>query len=213
MLQAELLASDPSLVHGFTTRTLSDDWRAICRHVGALGVARAAQVHGAGVLLATAPGPLGDGDAVVVTEPGLLAAVRVADCVPILLAGPGVVAAVHAGWRGTVALIAAEAVRRVCEVGSCEPDALRAVIGPCIAQASYEVGQEVLDAVRAVTDAPVIQGRHVDLKATNAALLRAAGVSRVQVLPEDTFTDPRFWSFRREGAAAGRQVGFIGLRS
>ena len=89
----------------------------------------------------------------------------------------------------------------------------RSSIGPSIALPSYEVGPEVLDAVRRLTDAPVIRGRHVDLKATNAALLEAAGVADIELLPQDTFRDEGLWSYRRDGPGAGRQVGFIGLRS
>ena len=210
MLRSRLLAGRHGLVHGFTTRVLSDDWEAIGAATGVPAIARAAQVHGAEVLEADEGGPLGEGDAILVTRPGVLAAVRVADCVPVLLAAPGGVCAVHAGWRGTVAGIVPGAVRRLCEATGCRAEQVLAAIGPCIAQRSYEVGEEVLAAVRNITDAPVIAGRHVDLKATNAALLAAAGVVHIDVLPQDTFTDPRLHSYRRDGAAAGRQVGVIG---
>ena len=212
MLHSRLLSSVPGLVHGFTTVDHSDDFDRIAAEVGCLGAARAHQIHGAEVLLATAAGPMGEGDAVLTSAPGVLAAVRVADCVPVLLAAPGAVCAVHAGWRGTVQSIVVRALERLCEHAGCSAEDVRAAIGPSIALASYEVGAEVLDAVRSVTDAPVIQGRHVDLKGTNAALLEAHGVTAIDILPHDTFTDPRLHSYRRSGAEAGRQVGFIGLR-
>ena len=87
------------------------------------------------------------GDAVVTDEPGLLLAVQVADCVPILLVEPRrrVVAAVHAGWRGTVKRITEKAVGVMRQRFGAEPERIRAALGPSIRRCCYEVGREVVE--------------------------------------------------------------------
>jgi len=86
----------------------TENWRRLLDDAGAPGPHRVAwlkQVHGDRVVEVTSPGgvtePVAEGDAAFTTEPDLVLAVRTADCVPVLLAGPGVVAAAHSGWRGT----------------------------------------------------------------------------------------------------------------
>jgi len=105
------------------------------------------QVHGAGVVVATAGGHLGDGDAIVTVTPGVQIAVRVADCAPIALLGDGVVGVVHAGWRGLAAGVIPAAVDAMQALGAAE---VRAVLGPCIRAECYEFGADDLDAVAAV---------------------------------------------------------------
>jgi YfiH family protein len=169
------------------------------------------QVHGARVVHARDADGRTEADAIVSDTPGVVVAVRVADCVPILLAAPGAVAAVHAGWRGTAADIARAALGELCALAGCRPDAVRAAIGPAICGACYEVGPDVIEAIGRVTPAGEgIDGRHVDLRTANAAILRAVGV-RVDTMHACTRCSPGYWSYRRDGAAGGRQVGAIRL--
>lgn len=168
---------------------------------GPLGMVR--QVHGNRVVEDADV----EADGILSTLPGRVVAVRVADCVPILLAAPGVVAAVHAGWRGTAANIARIAVAAV-RARSDGP--ISAVIGPCICGGCYEVGDEVIEAVSGVAVGKWRTGRHVDLAAANRNILASEGV-HVQRVDRCTRCDPNFWSHRRDGAAAGRQVGAIRL--
>ena len=157
-----------------------------------------------------------DADAVFTLRPNEFVAVRTADCVPVLLAGPGIVGAVHAGWRGTAKGIVAKAVSSLCAAANCEPGQLVAAIGPCIGLEAYEVGQEVVRGLSARMD-PVLFLRHsgarphVDLKAANAALLRQAGVEEIDILPHCTFEDEAFFSHRRDGALTGRMAAVIGF--
>ena len=85
-----------------------------------------------------------EGDALVSCHRGTALGVRIADCVPILLADPGagVIAAVHAGWRGTVGNIVGKTVEKMCFLGASAED-IKAAIGPHISMANYEVGEEV----------------------------------------------------------------------
>ena len=87
------------------------------------------------------------GDALITDRPRLLLAVQVADCLPILLVDPTkrVVAAVHAGWRGTVKRIAEKTVGEMRARFGCRPSAIRAAIGPGIHRCCYEVGREVVE--------------------------------------------------------------------
>ncbi|MDP2317253.1 MAG: polyphenol oxidase family protein [Pseudomonadota bacterium] len=170
------------------------------------------QVHGARVVRAEDASPAVEADAILSTLPGVVVAVRVADCVPILMSAPGAVAAVHAGWRGTAADIARAALAAVCEAAGCAPTEVRAAIGPSICGACYQVGDDVLDAVARVAPGAGwrVGERNVDLGEANAAILRGEGV-RVDRLPYCTRCGEGFWSYRRDGAAGGRQVGAIRL--
>jgi len=234
LLRSQLLAGLP---HGFTTRVgggsappygslnlgdqvgddlvaVADNWRRLGEVTG-LGFVRVRQVHGAKVVAGAAPTPpLEEADGVVTTTAGLAACVAVADCVPILLARPdgSAVAALHAGWRGTLARIAAAGVRSLTGVGA--GDAPLAVIGPSIGPCCYQVSEQLAAEFSAAFGPEVIQrgarGPHLDLWLANERALRDAGVTRVAVLGRCTSCEQRlFFSHRRDGGRTGRMVGFI----
>ena len=138
-----------------------------------------------------------------------------ADCVPVLLASPRGVAAVHAGWRGTAAGIVQVAVEHLCSRTGCRPADVLAAVGPCISVEAYEVGEEVVSGISERVPPEVFVDRcrarpHVDLKAANRWLLEDAGVLEVDVLPHCTWGDRRFFSHRRDGELTGRQAAVIG---
>jgi polyphenol oxidase len=194
----------PSIEHGFGT--IADGaW------LGTEDHAWARQVHGDTVFVASTGGSQGDGDAIVTRQRGLWVGIRTADCIPILLADPraGVVAAVHAGWRGTVAEIGAKTVRQMLDIGAQLGD-IQAVIGPGIGLCCFEVGAEVSPHFG-------LSGQVcVDLAGANRRQLEAAGVpaGQIEVLPYCTRCDAsQFHSFRRDGAAAGRLLSAIRLRA
>ena len=155
--------------------------------------------------------PLTEADGLITRTPELGLMVFSADCVPILLEGDGVVAAVHAGWRGTVKGIAGKAVK---EMG-CEPASVRAWIGPAIGVCCYQVGDEVREAMRSLLgkDAePYIAGRNVDLKGFNRRLLELSGVREIEVSPVCTMcSHEEYWSHRYTGGDRGVQAGVIVL--
>lgn len=184
--------------------------RSLLDHLGGERLITVSQVHGATVIDTKEAMPGTEADALVTTDPGVVVAVRVADCVPVLLAAPGAVAAVHAGWRGTAADVVRAALAALCARAGVAPEAVRAAIGPAIGGECYEVGVEVVEALARVTPGSAWRtgGRRVDLRAANAAILADAGVE-VEVVGPCTRCDPRLWSHRRDGAAAGRQVGAI----
>jgi YfiH family protein len=160
------------------------------------------QVHGRGVVCADVTGArLPEADAVVVREPDRPAAVLVADCVPIALSGPGVAAAVHAGWRGLCAGVIEAAVATAAPSSG-----LSAWIGPCIGPCCFEVGAEVPEQFAAGHPAAPdcceqVAGRlHFDLPKAAASVLEACGVEVSGALDVPcTRCDPRFFSHRRDG--------------
>jgi YfiH family protein len=210
-------------------RNVGDDPEAVAenhrRLADALGYTRLfelSQVHGRAVReIAAHEAPEDvrreEGDALVARTTGVAVAVRVADCIPLLLADPetGAVAAVHAGWRGVEARIAEAALATL----GADPPRVLAAIGPHIRLGHFEVGPEVADRLEAVAHGVACSDRtmdkpHVDLTAIVRAQLRALGVVHVDDVGGCTFAErARFFSFRRDGAASGRQVGVIVARA
>lgn len=238
ILRSRLLAGFP---HGFTTRhggasagpfrslnlssTVGDDparveenWKRLRASTG-LAFARVRQVHGCRVVEAGAgTAPVEEADAVTTATPGVAACVSVADCVPVLLADPrsGAVAAIHAGWRGTLAGAAAEAVRALVDRHGAHPGDLVAVLGPSIGPCCFEVDRDLAtrfrDALGDTTATARNQGSRVDLWRANALVLRDAGLSRrrIETVGRCTSCEERtFFSHRRDGGRTGRHVAFI----
>jgi len=223
LLRADLLRAVDGLVHGFTadrSLTFTADaadpaWATLAaREEIPPRFALVRQVHGRAVHRVSAPGLAGDGDALITDEVGLFLAIRVADCVPILLLGEDhEIAAVHSGWRGTAAGIVPATVAAM----RTRPRA--AVIGPCISVEQYEVGEEVISGVAASgvpTDVFVRRDLgprpHADLKAAVAWQLHRCGITAVSTLPHCSVSDPRLHSYRRDRGDSGRMAAFIGWR-
>jgi hypothetical protein len=132
-----------------------------------------------------------------------------ADCLPVALGANGVVAMVHAGWRGLAAGVLEEGVRALRELDG-DGD-LVAVIGPGAGPCCYEVGEEVHAAFGGAHGIGSPPSRRIDLKAIARDRLLVAGVSEVRDVAACTICDERFFSYRREGARAGRQGGVAWL--
>jgi YfiH family protein len=193
------------------------NWRLLEASTG-LAFARVRQVHGARVVDAPGPTPpCEEADAVISRRAGVAACVAVADCVPVLLADPatGAVAAVHAGWRGTVDRAVAAAVGALAAAGS-RPQRLLAAIGPSIGPCCYEVSADLARRFEEAFGAGVVDRRrptpHLDLWEANVRALGAAGVppDRIERLGRCTACEARlFFSHRRDAGATGRQVAWI----
>lgn len=148
-------------------------------------------------------------DALITAERGVALAVQTADCLPVVLAGAGVVSIVHAGWRGLAAGILEKVVRLLAVQFGVEPMALNAVIGVGIGPCHYPVGPEVMTALTnqlgPLSDA-ASDGR-VNLQACAQKALLKAGLSseKLRVLSGCTACSPNYHSYRRDGPRAGRQ--------
>jgi hypothetical protein len=192
------------------------------------------QVHETKVAFIERPGmtreELEGYDVYVTTLTGVAIGVRTADCVPVLLYNPArrVIAAVHAGWKGTVLHICQKTVDMMALKFGCDADDTMAVLGPSIGPDSFQVGEEVatyfknagfpMDEIwtfRGKGDGtPMSSGHHIDLWKANRWLLEQAGVKpeNIQVCGIDTYTDESFFSARREGYKCGRIINSIMLK-
>ncbi len=185
------------------------------------------QVHSALCERVIAPWPLAErphADAMVTDRPGVLLGILTADCAPVLLADrqAGVVGAAHAGWKGAIGGVTDAAIAAMEALGA-DRSHIAAAIGPCIAQASYEVDEGFL--VRFCEDDPANErffkpGRpghqQFDLAGYVAARLAGAGIGTVAITGHDTLADEeRFFSYRRATLAGedgyGRQISLIGV--
>jgi len=184
------------------------------------------QVHGRRVeVLRGAPTGASDtADAVIATYAGARIAVVTADCVPILLAHPlGVVAAVHAGWRGLAGGVIAATLEKLADL-DVAPEQASAVIGPHICATHYEIDEPVRAALAprfgTSLGAALRNSRPghwlLELAALAAAELRAGGLGadRIATLADScTFAGTRFESRRRDGGGDARLLHFITARA
>lgn len=209
---------------GGTDAELAENWERVARALGrsARDVALLDQVHGARVLVVgRGSGPLathGEADAMVCAVPGVVLAVRTADCAPVLFAAPGGVAVAHSGWRGTVAGVVPAALAALLEATGAAPGQVVAALGPHIKAPAYEVGDAVIGELvaggipREVVSRPGTRGRpHADIEAAIRWQLRQAGVADLQVVGGCTTATDDLWSHRRDGPPAGRQAGVVVL--
>jgi len=184
------------------------------------------QIHSATVAVVTEPfaGIAPQADAMVTNVPGLTLGILTADCVPVLFADTTaeIIGAAHAGWKGATSGVLEHTIAAMEMIGA-ERDEIRAVIGPAIAQTSYEVGSEFI--ARFADDAqqqffiPSRKPGHFmfDLPAYVAARLRQAGLQHIAQLAMDTCADEEnFFSYRRTTLRGepdyGRQISAITLR-
>ena len=185
------------------------------------------QVHSPDVVTVVAPidtdqRPQADG--LVTDRPGLLLGVLTADCVPVLLADreAGVIGAAHAGWKGAITGVTDQTVAAMEALGA-DRARIAAAIGPCIGRASYEVTEGFIqpflaeDADNARFFGAGKPGHLMfDIAAYVAARLTREGVGRIDLLDQDTYSQPdRFFSYRRSchrgEPGYGRQISLIGL--
>lgn len=233
------LAALPGVVHVVTTRDgptfggHSDDdttmagAHEVARALGVAAVAWPRQVHGGNVLRVEHGGHAGDADALVTRTPGLALLGRSADCPLVLLAAPcadggGTIGFAHASWRSTVAGITAATVAALADLGG-DPTRAVAAIAPSAGPCCYEVGDEVRDQARTQLGAGadrffIPRGDRwiFDLWAANTAQLVTAGIPAAAIAVSGVCTicrGERFWSWRRQGAAAGRFAAALAIRS
>jgi polyphenol oxidase len=184
------------------------------------------QVHSADAVIISTPPPrdaLPRADAVISNKPGLAIGVLTADCGPVLMADPdaGVVAAVHAGWRGAVGGVLASALAEMERLGA-DRHRIVAAIGPCISQSAYEVGDDFTTAVtRADPESAaflaVPNGKvknHFDLPGYIEAKLRELNINRIDNVAACTHgNESLFFSYRRatqrQEPDYGRQISAI----
>jgi YfiH family protein len=207
------LLQDAGFDHGFAER--SADAQDVARALQVSRVIQVKQVHGSRTLEASEALGEQEADAIVgrTADGPIAVGVRVADCLPVLVAdaASGDVVAIHAGWRGVVAGVVPAAVMQL------RARVVLAALGPCIGPCCFEVDRNVAEAIANSTAAAVITRREgdkawVDLRAAVRSQLSSVGVGAVQV--EDVVgctkhEATRFHSFRRDGAGSGRMLAAV----
>ncbi len=162
-------------------------------------------------------------DALVTNQTGVFLGIKTADCAPVLLADAenGIVAAAHAGWRGAVGGVLENTVQTMIDMGA-DVDNISALIGPCIAPQSYEVGDDMreaflqADAKASLFFVPAGTGKYrFDLPGYVLARLERRGIGAAEWVGEDTYAlEKEYFSHRRssqKGENSGRQISVIGL--
>lgn len=180
-------------------------------------VAKSHQVHRADILKVTKPGRYEGYDALITNVPHIQLAVTVADCTPILIFDPiqNSVAAIHAGWRGTVQEIVFKTVQAMQTEFSTNPADCLAFVGTCIDECSFEVGEEVAEHFAGSFKRWDEQkGKFfIDLKKANKAQLLSAGLKseNIEVSPFSTVENNQdYFSYRAEKGLTGRMLATIG---
>lgn len=175
------------------------------------------QTHSTNVRWVNTCGEVPDTDAVITAEKGLCIAVKTADCIPVLVYDERkhLIAAIHAGWRGTVGRIVEKTLRQM----DSKAEDLHAIIGPGISEESFEVGDEVYEQFlqagfpmqRLAKKYPGKDGErwHINLKDANQWLLEQNGVGDILLSETDTMTALSFYSARRETINTGRNINGI----
>jgi YfiH family protein len=216
--------SNPSVIHGFGNREMTeDDLHAMCKMKG-LAPVRLRQIHSDIIHpLLGAPQRELIGDALLTDRPGLLLLIKTADCLPVLILSerPRAIAAVHCGWRGTSLGLVAETVLKMDLMYGCDPASLQAAFGPSIGLDCYEVGEEVrLGFGRTGHDSSVFKSHPqrkdkylFDLRQASRLQLLSCGVRKEKIysVPHCTRCDVKFYSYRRDPSSSGRMLNFIGL--
>lgn len=170
------------------------------------------QTHSTNVCWVDTFGEVPDTDAVITDKPGLCIAVKTADCIPVLLFDQRQhrIAAIHAGWRGTVGRI----VEKTLQQMQSRAEDISAIIGPGISLESFEVGDEVYEQfLQAGFPMQRLAKRyakwHINLKDANRWLLESNGITNIQVSDIDTLTTPEYYSARRDTINTGRNINGI----
>lgn len=186
------------------------------------------QIHSAAVVRVDAPWKQSDApraDAMVTDKPGLALGILTADCAPVLFADAeaGVIGAAHAGWKGAAGGVLQATIAEMVALGA-QASRIHAVVGPCIHQASYEVGEDLRLQVISATpwadwcfERAARPGHYqFDLPSYVSGELQRQDLGAVEVINCDTYTDEtRFFSYRRTTHRSepdyGRQMSVIGL--
>jgi YfiH family protein len=185
------------------------------------------QVHSARAVVIDKPfetGEIPEADAIVTRRPGVILGALAADCAPVLLADPhaGVVASVHAGWKGAVGGVIEAAVEAMISLGA-DTGRMIAAVGPCLSQTSFEVGPDLVDKVLDASPwaEPLFEPgagdrQQFDLKRYALGKLSRLGVAQADALADDTLSDPtgyfsNRWAIRNSEPDYGRNLSAIML--
>lgn len=206
------------LHHGFGTRVLKEEQ--LIKQEAGFTFIFLNQIHSDRIVrLDTIPETPFTADACVTAEPGFMLVIQTADCLPVLFLDPNrkVIGAGHCGWKGTALGLAPKIISVMEEEFGCAKENMAAAMGPCIGPSHYQVGEDVRWIFRQnrmdESGFSIRENKLVlDLRRANREQLLHAGVEKIFSITACTHSDSGFYSYRRDGASAGRMLNFIGLR-
>lgn len=226
-LTAPIFSNIKNLVHGFSTRALSDDYEKLSSFlkISKNRIFYLKQIHSDKVVCVDADTKLTDlpeADALITDCKNIVIGIKTADCLPLLVYDPvkNLVAAIHAGYRGVLNKVIQNTFSVMQKKFGSNMKNLLVALGPSIFIENYEVGDEVIREFKAVYGNRFScqkhpEGKfHLDIRGTARMILRDCAVSEEQISQLDFCTyaqKDRFHSFRRDGEASGRQFNFIGM--
>jgi len=222
-LKSKRLELMDGIVHGFSDRKAGADASLVEKYSKLPKIAQLKQIHSANVIVLDDienHDDLTEGDSIITSLKEVGIGIRTADCVPILIVdrNKSIVAAVHAGWRGTVSEIAGNTVNTIKSEYGIDSSLLIAVIGPSISSCCYEVGEDVATLFKErFSDCGQYlfesgESKYVlDLGIANKIALEKAGVVDIEILDICTKCNANFYSYRREGKGVSTQLSFIAL--
>lgn len=175
------------------------------------------QIHSSNIQIIDASGSYPDCDGLITQADDVALVITVADCLPILMFDPqhNVIAAVHAGWRGTVSQIARNAVEQMIKNYRSNPDQLLVYIGPGAGDCCYEIGNDVASQFQNQFVVLRHEKKFLDLKKINFHQLLEIGVQKqhIEVCPHCTICEPElFHSYRRDVRRSGRMMATITMQ-
>ncbi len=178
-------------------------------------LAIANQIHSSNIRYVTEAGIYDDTDGFVTDQAGLSLGIRVADCAAILAGDSknGVIGAFHAGWKGAAGNIVPKGIEHMIQIGAKHKN-IDVYVSPCISLKNFEVGEEVASQFPdQFVDRISFKKPHVDLKAFIRWQLLNAGLKddNIEISPDCTVHNSKFYSYRRERDRAGRMLGLIKL--
>ncbi len=213
------------VVHGFSNREVGTDASLIEKYSKLPRIAQLKQIHSANVVVLDDienHDDLREGDSIITSLKDVGIGIRTADCVPILIVDrdKSIVAAVHAGWRGTLSEIAIKTINTIKSEYGIDSSLLTSVIGPSISSCCYVVGEDVAALFKerfSNCDQYLFESGEskyvLDLGIANKIALEKAGVADIEIVDICTKCNANFYSYRREGKGVSTQLSFIALSS
>ena len=223
VIQSDLLNFIPFITHGFLTRQFGKEQ---AKGISVRHICRIKQVHGNDVVLVESEKDLegtqeSSADIALTQIPHVALTISTADCVPLLFCDPTkkVIAAAHAGWRGTAKNVAQTTVQALQKRFHCEAQNIVVAIGPAIQRCCYEVDIHVYDQFLQKDFFSPVTGKSqkwmLSLPHVNRYQLISSGILDGNIWMSNLCTAcnlSQFYSYRKEGEYAGRQWSFIALR-
>lgn len=224
ILISEQLSEYSELVYGFCNKNNDFDSDYINNLIGISKLIKLKQIHSnivRRVSYDTKDESSLEGDALISSFRGICIGVYTADCIPVLLYDKQhcIVAAVHAGWRGTLGGVISETLKNMKLNHNSDPANIVSVIGPGIGKCCFEVDKDIaskfIEKFQETDNFiyPYNSKFILDLQHINKEMLKKEGVKNIEVIDICTKCDTNYYSYRREGQGVGSQLSFIGLRN